>query len=337
MKKKKDIDWSEYRDKILEKINFEAEFQGMGIEIEGQAGEDGWAPCRAIDREDNNPSAAVNLVNGRYIDRGGVGLSLSFFDLCVQQGKFPSWTIARDHYAAIAGVELNGTAPKGPAENLDFRPWDRKSTLAAGLWCLRKRGVTVEAIQAAGGRMARYYDQYNVVALPIYGPGFTAAEPVGWVIWNATGLGLPVYHGRDKPITWVKMKTTGCSESGILGKHALDALPQAGDEALLWKVEGPSDLLTLWAVMPPAMRDKHLVVTNSGGATEAPKPWMESVFSGRRVGVVGDADEPGQSGAAKWVKWIARVAKESRLVKLPYIVETNHGKDVRDFFTENVP
>ena len=63
---------------------------------------------------------------------------------------------------------------------------------------------------------------------------------------------------------------------------------------------------------------------------------MTTVFAGRRVAVVGDADEPGQAGAVKWSKWIAKVAKEARLVKLPYVVETNHGKDIRDFFTEHI-
>ena len=334
-KKKKEINWGEFRDKILEKINFEAEFNSMGIEIQGHAGEDGWAPCRAIDRDDNNPSAAVNVLNGRYIDRGGVGLSLSFFDLCVQQGKFPVWTVARDHYAAVAGVELNGKTPKSPAENLAFKPWNARTELAARLWCLKKRGITVEAIQAAGGRMARYYDQYDVVALPIYGAGLTIADPVGWVVWNTTGLGLPVYHGKDKPTTWVKMKTTGASESGMLGKHALDRVPRAGDEATIIKVEGPSDMLTMWAAMPPAARDKFLVVANSGGATETPKPWMTAIFGGRRVWVVGDSDEPGQAGALKWAKWAAKTAREVRLGKLPYALEPSHGKDIRDFFTEN--
>ena len=336
MAKRKDIDWNEYRRQILEKLNLEAEFIFLGIKITGKPGDDGWAPCHAIDREDHTPSAAVNFQSGHYIDRGGIGLSLSFFDLCVQQKRFPIWTAARDHYAAVAGIAMNGDAPKDPAENLAFKPWNRGTTTVAAIWCLKKKGATVEAIQAAGGRVARYFDQFTVIALPIYGAGLLDAEPSGWVLWNTSGLELPVYRGKEKPKSWIKMKTTGASEMGLIGRHALGQLAAAGPESkfLIWKVEGPSDLLTLWAKIPPDKRSTHLVLTNAGGATENPKPWMTTIFSGHQVAIAGDADAPGYAGAEKWAAWAARVAEEVRIVKLPYPVEPSHGKDIRDFLTE---
>jgi len=337
--KKRDTDWQAYKATILDGLDLRAEFEALGIDLAGDPGEDGWAPCRAIDREDNSPSAAVNFRTGHYVDKGGVGLSLSFWDLAVATKRFARWQDARDHFAAKAGVTIDGRPPRDPAEHLEFLPW---SDSLVTLWARHKPGVTAEAVQAAGGRLARYRDQYTVVALPIYGPGLLDAEPVGWVLYNTTGRELPIFHGRDKATgeiktSWKKMKTTGGSEAGLLGRHALARLSQpVADPAtqIVWKVEGPSDLLALWSIIPPEKRENHLVVTNAGGATETPKSWMAGIFAGRLAVVIGDADEPGQAGAAKWARWISKVAAEVRVVRLPYEISKDHGKDLRDWVTE---
>lgn len=337
MPAKKPIDWQSHKAQILAGLDLGREFEALGIDLQGRPGEDGWAPCRAIDREDNSPSAAVNYKTGHYIDRGGVGLSLSFWDLCVALKRFPRWQDARDHYAAVARVTCDGKPPRDPAEHLAFQGWN--DALVA-LWCRHKPGVSPAAVQAAGGRLARYRDQYTVIALPIYGPGLLSAEPTGWVLWNQTGRELPIFQrsksGQTKT-TWKKMKTTGGSDSGLIGRHALDRLTRSDvDPAgqVVWKVEGPSDLLALWALIPPEKRDSHLVLTNAGGATETPKGWMAGLLAGRQVAVVGDADEPGQAGARKWAEWAAKVAAEVRLVgpgQLGFEVAKDHGRDLRDW------
>ena len=317
MAKPKDIDWSAYKEKILAGLNLRAEFEALGLDLHGEPGEDGWAPCRAFDRDDRQPSAAVNCRTGWYVDKGGVGMTLSFWDLCTALKKFPTWKDARDHYAAVAGVTLNGKAPRDPAEHLAFMSWN---PALVALWCRHKPGVTPEAVEAAGGRLARYRDQWTVVALPIYGPGLLAAEPTGWVLWNSTGRELPIFsRGKDghTETAWKKMKTTGGSDSGWIGRHAVQRLTDpAADPArqIVWKVEGPSDLLALWSIIPPDKRNSHLVLTNAGGANENPKPWMTDLLAGRLVAVVGDADEPGQVGARKWAAWAARVAGEVRVI-----------------------
>ncbi len=336
-KRKQAPDWQQYNQRILAALDLRAEFEALGIEIiNGREKADGWAECRAFGREDTNPSAAVNLQSGRYRDLGGEGLSLSLWDLAVHLKRFGKWADAREHYATKAGVASPKEPLRDPAIHLDFMPWN--DGLAA-LWCRTKPGVSVESLRANGARLARYRDQYTVVCLPVFGPGTTAADPIGWVLWNTTGKDLPVWHGKGKPPTWAKMKTTGGSESGLIGQHALDRLTAAGADParqLLWKVEGPTDLLALWAIIPPEKRDNHLVLTNSGGAQENPQPWMQALFAGRNVVVVGDADVPGQAGAAKWAAWAAKVAGEVRLVKaeaMGFEVTETHGKDVRDWIT----
>ena len=336
-KKSTTPDWQAINAKILAGLDLSAEFAALGLDLTGRdAKADGWLECRAVGREDINPSAAVNVQSGRYRDLGGDGLSLSLYDLAVHLRRFPRWQDARAHYASKAGVaiEADGKSSRDPSEHLAFMPW---APGLVALWCKHKPGVEPEAVQAAGGRLARYRDQYTVVCLPIYGPGLTAADPVGWVLWNTTGKDLPVFHGRNKKPTWAKMKTTGGSESGLIGQHAIDRLTAVDvDPArqLLWKVEGPSDLLALWSIIPPEKRDNHLVITNSGGAQENPQPWMQLLFAGRNVVVVGDADVPGQAGAAKWAAWAAKVVGEVRMVTaeaMGFEVTETHGRDLRDW------
>jgi len=339
-RKKSTPDWQALNAKILAGLDLQAEFAALGLDLTGRdAKADGWLECRAVGREDVNPSAAVNVQSGRYRDLGGDGLSLSLYDLAVHLRKFARWQDARAHYAAKIGVviDANSTALRDPAEHLAFMPW---APGLVALWCKHKLGVIPEAIQAAGGRLARYREQYTVVALPIFGSGLTAADPVGWVLWNTTGKDLPVWHGKGKKPTRTKMKTTDGSESGLIGQHALDRLTAADADLatqLLWKVEGPTDLLALWAIIPPEKRDIHLVVTNSNGATENPQPWMQALFAGRNVVVIGDADTPGQAGTVKWAAWAAKVADEVRIVsaaQLGFEVAKTHGKDLRDWIAE---
>jgi hypothetical protein len=340
---KSSINWQEHKAQILASLDLRQEFETLGLDVTGrEPGPDGWLECRAIDRDDNTPSAAVNVTSGWYKDLGGAGQSLSFWDLAVSLKRFPNWKTARDHYAAKAGLTLNGNTPRDPAEHLAFMPWNDNSANLITLWCRHKPGVTPEAVQAAGGRLARYCDQYTVVTLPIYGPALVQAEPVGWVLWNTTGRDLPIFRGKDRAtgeskISWKKMKTTGGSEAGLIGRHSLERI-NAGDPAgqIVWKVEGPTDLLALWSIIPPDKRDRHLVVTNAGGSNQHPLSWMAQVFAGRRVAVIHDADEPGQAGAQRWATWAAKVAVEVRLVRLPYEIAKDHGRDLRDWITEDV-
>lgn len=51
----------------------------------------GWWPCYAVGREEDNPSAAVNIRTGRYIDSGAGHDSLSLFDLMVLSGHAHDW------------------------------------------------------------------------------------------------------------------------------------------------------------------------------------------------------------------------------------------------------
>jgi hypothetical protein len=72
--------------------------RSWGVQFTGYRSPKGWWECRAVDREDNHPSAAVHEVEGNYVDRGS-GLALSFFDLAVLMGVYHDWREAKDSLA----------------------------------------------------------------------------------------------------------------------------------------------------------------------------------------------------------------------------------------------
>lgn len=72
--------------------------KSWGLRITGNPDKNGWYPCRAIDREDRNPSASFHGTTGHYFDHGP-NLSLSLFDLAAALGAYPS---GREAFADLA-------------------------------------------------------------------------------------------------------------------------------------------------------------------------------------------------------------------------------------------
>jgi hypothetical protein len=251
----------------------------------------------------------------------------------------------------------NSHSPADPAEHLTFHPWDEAGELLTALWCLTKPPITVAAVRAVGGMIARYRGQYTVIALPVWGEalcnritnenadlGHPSKEPVGWCLYNITGGQLPKWSRRKpneppKPPEWVKVKLTHGSQPGIIAD-----LMRLRTAVEIWKVEGPSDLLA--ALSLPDLPPTAAFITNANGAKENPPAWMLPLFAGRRARVLHDADKPGQDGAIGWTDprsqqqrtgWaatIASTADECRNVVLPYDVAPDHGNDLRDWLNE---
>lgn len=315
-----------FTDSGLSKLDIRDEYRRLGVEVMGQSPDaNGWIPARAFGREDRNPSAAVNVQSGRYKDFGGEGENLSLWDVRSRLNGCSDWREARSHYAAQVGVELSREHAKHqrPEDTLDFRPWTEGIDNLLRLWStVHKPGTSPEAVKLIGGRWAHHHGDV-VVAMPIYGKGLTATGPVGWVVTSGNGHDL-VVKGKV-----AKVKVIPGSGRGLIGN--VDAI---ADADWVWKTEGPSDLLSLLTALPTDQRSKHAVVTNSRGCSENPTAEMLSVFTGKAVFIVGDADEPGQAGARKWAAAIAKVAAETKLVQLPFTTEKNHGRDVRDFLLD---
>jgi hypothetical protein len=99
------------------------------------------------------------------------------------------------------------------------------------------------------------------------------------------------------------------------------------------KVEGPSDLLAVLSIgLPPGW----VAITNACGAKSANPAKLDFGFAvGKRIIIVGDADKLGQEGARRFAeKFHQEGATEIRIVKLPYEVREDRGKDLRDWLNE---
>ena len=79
--------WQKYTEDLLDAIDIEAECKEWGLEFTGAVSSQGFAECRAVDRADRNPSAAVNLQTGYYKDLGP-GASMPFFRFAVEYGPY---------------------------------------------------------------------------------------------------------------------------------------------------------------------------------------------------------------------------------------------------------
>ncbi len=291
---------------------------------------------RLIDAE-----AGALLCNQCFSRNNGDGFAALQWLLSIKFG--PALKLIADHLGIepISNGHASSTSSRKssrsaePDEHLDFQPWNES---LISLWCLTKPPITPAAISSIGGRLARYRNQYTVIALPVYGPDRTARPPVGYSLYNVTGGELP-RKKKDGAIEWLKVKTTYCSKPGLIGQ--VDRLAPG---VTAWKVEGPSDLLSLLSLDPPLPAD-HVVITNNHGAGERPQSWQVALFSGTTARVIHDADTPGELGAIGrtdsagqhvpgWADSIATAATECRHVRLPYPIEPSHGKDLRDWANE---
>lgn len=120
-----------------------------------------------------------------------------------------------------------------------------------------------------------------------------------------------------------------------------------GNETVVWKTEGATDAA---AIMSLDLPDGHTAVCNACGASETPDHrWIESMARAPEIFVIHDCDHPGQAGAtwvinpgtgrrrAGWAPAIAALAPgQVRNVVLPFPLEANHGRDVRDWIIERL-
>ncbi|KKN41853.1 hypothetical protein LCGC14_0719130 [marine sediment metagenome] len=344
-KSKSKESWAAANREILDKLDVEAEYRALGIDVTGnQPGHSGWLPCRAFGKEDRTPSAQINVGTdhpacGRYKEFTGDARNFSLFEFAAvaKPAEFADWKAARDHYAKQTGVKLpRGGSPKAPEDSLTFQDWN---DALINVWTRQhKQGILPAAVKAAGCRLAEWHKQ-QVIAIPVYGPHLLDGGPIGWQIWLRSGGHLNVYQGKGKPLVKRKISTVAGSRAGWMNRWALRHLDEA---EIVWKVEGPSDMLSVQSIIPAADIRRHVVIANSGGSVQLPTAELIAPLAGKTVYVVHDCDVDGQRGAARWAAAIAEVAADCRNMILPYPIEDSHGCDFRDWIlsggkSENLP
>lgn len=223
------------------------------------------------------------------------------------------------------GVAKTKRVKADPTEHLVWLPWNDS---IVDWWCEQKQPITREAVLACGGRLATYRRQYSVIAFPVYSELLMEVDPVGWVLYSTSGGMLPKWN-RDKSIELVKCKLTNGSQPGILINQ--ESLGRKENwPSVVWKLEGVTDLLSAVTISP-----RFPAFTNANGTEENPKHWWGDLCAGRTVNVLHDADKPGQSGAEKTAKFLAQRSSLVRNLQLPYEVMEKHGRDFRDFISDN--
>ncbi len=190
------------------------------------------------------------------------------------------------------------------------------------LFCEAKPPITPASINAAGGKVKRW---------PKKSPGdnrvlaFYAVDDFG----NIRGILLRRITGEDfaayGKTAASKTRMVKGSRDGWVIPGGLDRLKQA---EVVWKVEGVPDALALFPLLP----DGQAVITNIAGAKSVP-PFM-GVFRDKFLVIIGDDDKPGQEGATIYARKITGIASDVKVVKLPYDVTEDHGKDLRDFLND---
>lgn len=255
-----------------------------------------------------DPEAGAVLCNQCFREDNGDGIAAIAW---LRDWPFKE---ALDRVAERLGLEDEGRKKKRRSDDrLQFYGW--KDAIVFG-WCRSKPGVSLEAVQAQGGETARWKGRYTVVAIPILALDLAVS---GWIIWNSTGEVLPRNRNEASKV----LVTTG-SRTGWVGRWALERMAAA---EVVWKVEGPTDLLALWTAIPPELRDRHLVIANPFGAVEKPRAELLEVIRGKTIRVVGDLDAAGKAGAARWAEAIAELAADCRVVPLT----AGPWKDIRDW------
>lgn len=330
--------WIDATRKILDALDLRAEYVALGVKLAGnEPNGSGWIKCHCVGRDDHNPSAGVCVegehpMRGRYKEFTGEARCLSFFEFAAAAGKFPDWQEARRFYAKQVGVKLpRGPKPATVEDKLAPRDWNEALVRS---WCLHKPPIAHWAVRIAGGKLAAWpakSQRYAVVALPVYGSQGVYEDPIGYTIWNKTGQTLPLFQGKGTPPRQEKMLSVGGSKAGWMNRYALARLE---DAEIVWKVEGPADMLALQSVIPKEHLAKHVVLTNSNGTMELPREDYVAMLAGKIVYVLHDCDKDGQVGGRRWATAIATVASVCRFVRLPYEVAEKHGKDLRDWLNE---
>jgi hypothetical protein len=186
-------------------------------------------------------------------------------------------------------------------------------------YCKAKPPITPEAVKKCRGSLVRWYE-YRCIRLDGRAP-IDSPTPTAVVLLRISGKPFPAVGKLPER----KTHTT---------KGSVNSWLASGDVATaetIIDVEGVTDLL---AVVSAGLPPSWVAVTSTAGAKargKLPREWAK----GKNIIVAGDADEPGQEGMKRSAAAYHQAgATEALLAQLPYPVEKDHGRDIRDWLLE---
>jgi hypothetical protein len=344
--------WKEAKRAILLALNLPSEYTALGLRVaEGaKANAKGWVPAHAFGVDDKTPSAGINIQDGPllgyYHDFKDASKNCGFFDFCIASRGGDYQSVLK-HFASKTGIKLPSGEEERSIDRLEFRcghytraelSYGEKSQYANG-----KAGVTIEALDAIGCKGATWPKGLSaelsnqLIAAPMYGSSqLIGHEPTAWhCVAVHPKKKIRQFQGKGNEDKLLKTMTLG--DYGFMGLDGLKRLPEA---TVVNLCEGFSDLLACQAILMQSRREnpeyeKHVAIS-AGACSYSPKPeWMPH-FAGKEIriwGDVGDKDNAGQLGAARWVTSLLPVAGIVRNCLLP--LGKDDGKnDVRAWITD---
>ncbi|MCL2304832.1 MAG: DUF3987 domain-containing protein, partial [Planctomycetaceae bacterium] len=228
---------------------------------------------------------------------------------------------------------LPKTTEKLTPKNDLWEPDKTSDEKAISNWCRKhKKGTSPSSVLRCGGTTGKYKGN-PVLGLPMLGADLK------------TKTGMAVYPLDGSKINGKKVINTLGSISGIIGTvralwKLLDDRGQDTDAPIknVFKVEGPSDVLAFAKAIPESERQNVAVFTNGCGASENPdkEPYKELLDAiaayGCKFIVIGDNDEPGQRGVARWSECALQKGCDTRTITLPTTINDSPINDLRDYF-----
>ena len=123
--------------------------------------------------------------------------------------------------------------------------------------------------------------------------------PTGWLVVDPSSHKIKIKQGNDDSC-YAKVQCIG--GPGLVGATALHTLIARPGEAIIIKCEGLSDCITAESQLPKITSDIPIcAVTNMNGSSENPAPLIPLLKQAKEVWVIGDNDEAGKKGQAKWL------------------------------------
>jgi phage/plasmid primase-like uncharacterized protein len=251
------------------------------------------------------------------------------------------WALGIDFKAAVKMLaDYLGTNSNGRAKASNGKPKAaKKKTLAENAkkieainaasrdavlrcYCTAKPPVTPDGIKQCGGVPVRWngfvcarFDAHNPI---------DSEEPTAIVLCRNDGKPFPLVGKLGER----KTHTVGGSVNSWLCSGTVEELQWA---TTIIDVEGITDWL---AVVSAGLPDGWVAVTNTAGAKardKLPREWAR----GKRIIIAGDADEPGRDGARRAATaYVKAGAAEVLMGQLPYAIEPDHGRDLRDWLLD---
>ena len=266
------------RDEILRRLDLQAEFVKYGGRVPPNAvpSPDGWLPVHSIDREDEHPSAALNVGNdpnkrGIYVDHAPTGRgAMSFIDLIARMPGSP-WMMGNEVYKAFAvqtGVD-NGDgkakAPKEPPTLGDVEGFQKNFAPETKDFLRDKRGLTEESLAKyrVGWCLKRQRNSFPV--------------------FDETGalVNIRFHNSKKEP------KTLNWAGYGSARLWGLDRLAKAAPGITVIITEGEFDAMLV------EQETGYLAVSGTNGAKSFQDNWVRH-FHGFHVVVLYDSDQAGR-------------------------------------------